>query len=195
MPPPPAISALRDAAMRCAELSARCLPADAPDRGSERPNRAGLLYGATGSALLFLRLYERTGDTGLLDLAGDALRQDLARCVRGAGGALQVDEGWRTMPYPRRGQRGHRHGAGRLPGAPRRRADSSGHGRRSCARRRPCSTPSRGSAPRRGRHGAVPRPYDGHRPGTGPEAVRRQIDARPGTPCPTAVISPSPASR
>lgn len=92
-------SALRDAAMRCAELSARCLPADAPDRGSERLNRAGLLYGATGSALLFLRLYERTGDTGLLDLAGDALRQDLARCVRGAGGALQVDEGWRTMPY------------------------------------------------------------------------------------------------
>ncbi|MFJ7771115.1 class III lanthionine synthetase LanKC [Streptomyces sp. NPDC097107] len=91
--------ALRDAAMRCAELSARCLPADPPDRGSERRNRAGLLYGATGSALLSLRLYERTGDSGLLDLAGAALRQDLARCVRGAGGALQVDEGWRTMPY------------------------------------------------------------------------------------------------
>ncbi|MYS52681.1 lantipeptide synthetase, partial [Streptomyces sp. SID6013] len=35
----------------------------------------------------------------LLDLARDALRQDLARCVHGAGGALQVDEGWRTMPY------------------------------------------------------------------------------------------------
>ncbi|MBQ1093773.1 class III lanthionine synthetase LanKC [Streptomyces sp. B93] len=89
--------ALGSAALRCAELTAR-----GPAAGSGRPTRpprAGLLHGAAGHALLFLRLYERTGDTGLLDLAGDALRQDLARCVRGAGGALQVDEGWRTMPY------------------------------------------------------------------------------------------------
>ncbi|AQS71453.1 class III lanthionine synthetase LanKC [Streptomyces pactum] len=92
-------AALHHAAVRCAELSARCLRAGTPGRGPEGRARAGLLHGATGSALLFLRLYERTGDTGLLDLAGVALRQDLARCVRGAGGALQVDEGWRTMPY------------------------------------------------------------------------------------------------
>ncbi|MER7719350.1 class III lanthionine synthetase LanKC [Streptomyces flaveolus] len=92
-------AALRTAALRCAELSARSAPAGPPGGGSGRRARAGLLHGATGSALLFLRLYERTGDTALLDLAGDALRQDLARCVRGAGGALQVDEGWRTMPY------------------------------------------------------------------------------------------------
>ncbi|MEU3255321.1 class III lanthionine synthetase LanKC [Streptomyces sp. NPDC006997] len=88
-------AALASAALRCAELTARATSGKAP----ARPPRAGLLYGAAGRALLFLRLYERTGDTGLLDLAGDALRQDLARCVRGAGGALQVDEGWRTMPY------------------------------------------------------------------------------------------------
>ncbi|MEV6957747.1 class III lanthionine synthetase LanKC [Streptomyces sp. NPDC051207] len=89
-------TALRSAALRCADLAARGTPA-----GSGQPARprAGLLHGATGSALLFLRLYERTGDSVLLDLAGDALRRDLARCVRGAGGALQVDEGWRTMPY------------------------------------------------------------------------------------------------
>ncbi|MBZ6129874.1 class III lanthionine synthetase LanKC [Streptomyces olivaceus] len=92
-------AALHAAALRCAELSARGLPADAATRASGRRTRAGLLYGATGRALLFLRLYERTGDTALLDLAGTALRQDLASCVRGAGGALQVDEGWRTMPY------------------------------------------------------------------------------------------------
>ncbi|MGV9699402.1 class III lanthionine synthetase LanKC [Streptomyces sp. NPDC003470] len=91
--------ALRTAALRCAELSARTITAAPADGGSGRRPRAGLLHGAAGSALLFLRLYERTGDTGLLDLAGTALRQDLARCVRGAGGALQVDEGWRTMPY------------------------------------------------------------------------------------------------
>lgn len=87
--------ALRSAALRCVELTARGVPAGS---GDARP-RAGLLHGAAGSALLFLRLYERTGDSALLDLAGDALRRDLARCVRGAGGALQVDEGWRTMPY------------------------------------------------------------------------------------------------
>ncbi len=46
-----------------------------------------------------MRLYEADRDPALLDLARDELRRDLARCVRGAGGALQVDEGWRTMPY------------------------------------------------------------------------------------------------
>ncbi|MEG3630699.1 class III lanthionine synthetase LanKC [Streptomyces poriticola] len=92
-------SALHAAALRCAELSARGTAADAPGGHPAGRRRAGLLYGATGSALLFLRLYERTGDTGLLDLAAAALREDLSRCVRGAGGALQVDEGWRTMPY------------------------------------------------------------------------------------------------
>ncbi|MFD3517674.1 class III lanthionine synthetase LanKC [Streptomyces sp. NPDC058657] len=82
--------ALHDAALRCAELIARPRP---------EPARAGLLHGNSGGALLLLRLYERTGDTALLDHAANALRRDLARCVRGAGGALQVNEGWRTMPY------------------------------------------------------------------------------------------------
>ncbi|MFF8387808.1 class III lanthionine synthetase LanKC [Streptomyces kanasensis] len=80
----------RDAALRCAELVARALPGI---------TRAGLLYGASGPALLFIRLYERTGDAALLDLAADALGRDLDRCVVSAGGTLQVDEGWRTMPY------------------------------------------------------------------------------------------------
>ncbi|MFF0742782.1 class III lanthionine synthetase LanKC [Streptomyces sp. NPDC004111] len=82
--------ALHRAALRCADLAAR---------PRQEPARAGLLHGHSGPALLFLRLYERSGDTALLDLAADALRRDLARCVRGAGGALQVNEGWRTMPY------------------------------------------------------------------------------------------------
>ncbi|MFJ2558526.1 MULTISPECIES: class III lanthionine synthetase LanKC [unclassified Streptomyces] len=82
---------LREAALRCAESAARTV--------SGGLSRAGLLYGASGAALLFVRLYERTGDTALLDLAADALRRDLARCTHGAGGTLQVDEGWRTMPY------------------------------------------------------------------------------------------------
>lgn len=60
---------------------------------------AGLLRGASGPALLFLRLYERNGDTALLDAAATALRQDLRRCIEAKGGMLQVNEGWRTMPY------------------------------------------------------------------------------------------------
>jgi len=60
---------------------------------------AGLLRGSSGPALLFLRLFDRTGDAGLLDLAATALRQDLRRCVLREDGSLEVDEGYRTMPY------------------------------------------------------------------------------------------------
>ncbi|MGW5766092.1 class III lanthionine synthetase LanKC [Streptomyces tendae] len=94
-------AALHSAALHCAELAADGLRGEGvqADRVGRGRARAGLLYGGAGRALFFLRLFERTRDSALLDLARDALRQDLARCVRGAGGALQVDEGWRTMPY------------------------------------------------------------------------------------------------
>ncbi|MCZ4102203.1 protein kinase/lanthionine synthetase C family protein [Streptomyces sp. So13.3] len=88
--------ALRDHALRCAQLAADTTPQAA---GGRPTVRAGLLHGATGTALMYLRLYERSGDGGLLDLAAEALRHDLARCVRAVGGTLQVDEGRRTMPY------------------------------------------------------------------------------------------------
>ncbi|GHC40728.1 class III lanthionine synthetase LanKC [Streptomyces flavofungini] len=71
-------------------------------QGSGSPagsRRAGLLHGAAGPALLFLRLYDRHGAPGFLDLAAQALRADLARCVPQRDGGLAVDEGWRTMPY------------------------------------------------------------------------------------------------
>lgn len=60
---------------------------------------AGLLRGSSGPALMFIRLYEQSGDGGLLDLAAIALRQDLRRCVPTVDGALHVNEGWRTLPY------------------------------------------------------------------------------------------------
>lgn len=66
--------------------------------GGEHPY-AGLLRGSSGPALLFLRLYERTGDGRLLDLAATAIRQDLRRCVPAPDDTLEVNEGWRTMPY------------------------------------------------------------------------------------------------
>ncbi|MEU1200932.1 class III lanthionine synthetase LanKC [Streptomyces sp. NPDC005813] len=66
---------------------------DAPRR------RAGLLRGASGPALFLLRRYDATGDPGLLDAAAAALRLDLDCCVVQKGGGLEVDEGWRTLPY------------------------------------------------------------------------------------------------
>ena len=66
--------------------------------GGEHP-RAGLLRGSSGPALMFLRLYEHTGDGGLLDSAAIALRQDLRRCVPAGDRTLQVNEGRRTLPY------------------------------------------------------------------------------------------------
>ena len=60
---------------------------------------AGLLRGSSGPALLFIRLYEQFRNPVLLDLAATALRQDLRRCIVRDDGAMDVNEGWRTMPY------------------------------------------------------------------------------------------------
>jgi lantibiotic modifying enzyme len=72
----------------------------AGQRATFQPGAAvGLLRGASGKALLFIRLYERTGDTAYLDAAEAAIDEDLDRCVTNGHGALQVDDGWRTLPY------------------------------------------------------------------------------------------------
>ncbi|OKK17282.1 serine/threonine protein kinase [Streptomyces sp. CB00455] len=81
---------LHAAALRCAELASASTPG---------LKRTGLLHGHSGPALLYLRLYERTGDQELLTRAGRALHRDLDHCVTSAFGTLQVNEGWRTMPY------------------------------------------------------------------------------------------------
>ncbi|GAB2677714.1 class III lanthionine synthetase LanKC [Kribbella swartbergensis] len=79
---------------------------DVPEISGEGHPRAGLMFGSSGAALLFLTAYERSGDTGLLDLAATALRQDLRRCVRDQSGTLQVNQGWRTLPYLEEGSAG-----------------------------------------------------------------------------------------
>ena len=95
---------LTDAAIRAAETVAA--PYLAAGRGeAARPAAAGsraaagLLRGESGKALLFIRLYERTGETAYLDAAECAIAVDLERCVTDGNGALQVDDGWRTLPY------------------------------------------------------------------------------------------------
>jgi serine/threonine protein kinase len=94
---------LRVPALRAAELvaAAQGPEEDGPENpisGSGQP-WAGLFRGRTGAALFLIRMYDETGDTGYLDRAADALRFDLRRCVRRDNGTLEVNEGWRSMPY------------------------------------------------------------------------------------------------
>jgi predicted Ser/Thr protein kinase len=81
-------------------------PDEVAEISGEGHPRAGLMYGSSGPALLFVHAYERTGDSGLLDLAAIALRQDLCRCVRTDDETLQVNQGWRTLPYLEEGSAG-----------------------------------------------------------------------------------------
>jgi predicted Ser/Thr protein kinase len=99
---------LRAAATRLIDLVADRLGRvdDVPEISGDGNPRAGLMFGSSGAALLFLHAYERHADSGLLDLAETALRQDLRRCVRDEAGTLQVNQGWRTLPYLEEGSAG-----------------------------------------------------------------------------------------
>jgi serine/threonine protein kinase len=93
--------ALRGAAHRAAELVADMPPdttEDNPISGSGQP-WIGLFRGRSGAALFLIRMYDDTGDEAYLDRAAEALRFDLRRCVLRPNGTLEVNEGWRTMPY------------------------------------------------------------------------------------------------
>ncbi|MFC7308510.1 class III lanthionine synthetase LanKC [Streptomyces monticola] len=93
-------SQLNDLALEATEIVAsRVAELRDGDRAGGKGRRAGLMHGMTGPALLLIRQYEATGAPELLELAGDALRLDLECCVEQKGGGLQVNEGWRTMPY------------------------------------------------------------------------------------------------
>jgi hypothetical protein len=100
--------ALLDLAFRIVDMTADRLGGtdDVPEISGEGNPRAGLMYGSAGPALLFLRAYERTADAWLLDRAAVALRQDLRRCVWADDGTLQVNQGWRTLPYLDEGSAG-----------------------------------------------------------------------------------------
>ncbi|WP_037851123.1 class III lanthionine synthetase LanKC [Streptomyces sp. NRRL S-340] len=90
-------SELRERAAEAAHLLTARLAEPLPDAPRRR---AGLLRGASGVALFLLRQYEWTGERALLDAAAAALRRDLEQCaVQPSGGGLEVDEGWRTLPY------------------------------------------------------------------------------------------------
>ncbi|WP_432586617.1 class III lanthionine synthetase LanKC [Streptomyces sp. HD1123-B1] len=99
---------LRTAALRAADLLADRLGGerDVPEVSGGRHAHAGLMRGSAGVALMFLRLYEQEGEEAFLDVAATALRQDLRRCLTREDGALQVNEGWRSLPYLATGSAG-----------------------------------------------------------------------------------------
>lgn len=100
--------ALQAKAIRVIELVADRLGDvhDVPELSGGPHPRAGLMFGSSGPALMFLQAFEWFGDTGLLDLAETALRQDLRRCLLTPDGMLQVNQGWRTLPYLEEGSAG-----------------------------------------------------------------------------------------
>jgi hypothetical protein len=87
---------LLEAGLRATDMVAAGRPARG---GAGQGGPVGLLRGSSGPALLFVRMFERTGDHRYLDLAAAAIGADLDRCVLDGQGALKVDEGWRLMPY------------------------------------------------------------------------------------------------
>ena len=90
---------LSAAGMRAAEAVAAAYAAGRPAADAAGAP-VGLMRGASGRALLFIRLYERTGNPRYLEASERAIAADLARCVTDRRGALQVnDNGWRTLPY------------------------------------------------------------------------------------------------
>ncbi|MEV0791680.1 class III lanthionine synthetase LanKC [Kribbella sp. NPDC050459] len=98
--------ALRAKAVRVLDLVADRLETDVSEISGGQHARAGLMYGSSGPALLFLNAFEQLGDTGLLDLAEIAIRQDLKRTVLTEDGMRQVNQGWRTLPYLEEGSVG-----------------------------------------------------------------------------------------
>lgn len=80
-------------------------------RHTEPPSRVatgagGLMNGATGTALFALRLFEATGDQEHLRIATEAMDFDLHSLRPARDGSLQVDEGWRLLPYLGNGSAG-----------------------------------------------------------------------------------------
>lgn len=61
--------------------------------------KGGLMQGMAGQALYWICSHEFTGDDNDLDRARTALDRDLALLVQAPDGSLQLNEGWRVLPY------------------------------------------------------------------------------------------------
>lgn len=83
--------ALHERALGVARRLAASVPAPPPTPPA--PGRAGFLEGWTGPALLFCRMFSRTGDPAWLAAARSALRVDLAACTPAGDGSLPSPTG------------------------------------------------------------------------------------------------------
>lgn len=109
-------AAQADAAMRLLRERESRRPMTAPwpksvGAGNEgaptvQSGRGGLLHGPSGVALAALRGFIRGGDERDLTLAEATVQRDLAYCVTLPDGSLQMNEGWRAMPYLATGSAG-----------------------------------------------------------------------------------------
>ncbi|WP_314711791.1 class III lanthionine synthetase LanKC [Propionibacterium acidifaciens] len=61
--------------------------------------KGGLMQGMAGQALYWICSHELTGDDTDPDRASTALDRDLALLVQTPDGSLQLNEGWRVLPY------------------------------------------------------------------------------------------------
>lgn len=86
-----------EAALRAAEPIASALSDNA--RQDVDLTRAGLMHGWSGACLLFLQLYEATGDPEMISFAQKALDRDLDKCVVTKNSTFEVSDDWRTLPY------------------------------------------------------------------------------------------------
>ncbi|MYR32953.1 phosphotransferase [Nocardiopsis alba] len=84
-------------ALRIADRLAR-RPVSSDDLSNSR-SPGGALRGPSGIALLFIRIYEVTGDRFYLDTASEELRRDLAKCRIDAHGSLLLKDEYRLLPY------------------------------------------------------------------------------------------------
>jgi serine/threonine protein kinase len=92
--------AWRSSALAAADRLADRLAAPRRPRGDRFGEaKEGLAFGASGAALLAVRLYEETGDVSLLELAHSALTRDLEACRTMPDGTVQVADGSRVLPY------------------------------------------------------------------------------------------------
>ncbi|MCF3101957.1 class III lanthionine synthetase LanKC [Streptomyces roseoverticillatus] len=99
-------AALHEAALRTAGELAALVTAGPLTVRPGVPPPCGLLHGAAGIALLFLHLYEETGEGRWLDLADRTVGHDIARCTVGKDGALTLFDGTHHLPYLHGGSSG-----------------------------------------------------------------------------------------
>lgn len=76
------------------------------DTPTVETGKGGMMRGLTGQALFWIQSFEDRGEPADLDRAREALEIDLGLCQVVEDGSIQLNEGWRTLPYLASGSAG-----------------------------------------------------------------------------------------